>query len=82
MTDRIYSDAEMASIRRKCYEAGRAGEELYTVRGGEELVRCRECAHYCDLGCGIFGIWSPRSKGMADYRPSPDGYCSRGRRTQ
>lgn len=42
----VVSEEAMASIRRTCYEAGRAGREVYTVRAGRQLVRCADCVNW------------------------------------
>lgn len=41
----VVSEAVMSSIRRTCYEAGRSGREVYTVRVGRPLVRCADCVN-------------------------------------
>lgn len=89
MTERIYSDERMLSIRRSCYAAGSRGDEAYTVRGadGGDVVRCRDCAHatpgFADgagsrtpIGCNLH--YSPRTRYMPEVEP--DGYCSWGER--
>lgn len=84
MTERIYSDEDLAAIRRRCYEAGAAGDELYTVRGGgEKIVRCRDCAHYDardGFGCSLLGLWSGKTLGFNSFDMGPDGFCAWGER--
>ena len=75
MTERIYSDEDMSAIRRRCYEAGRAGAELYTVRGGRELVRCRDCESY-DAEDGMC-MRDPEHTGRG-WHARPDGFCAWG----
>lgn len=79
MTERIYSDEAMRSIRRASYRAGAEGLSAYSVRGadGPEVVRCRDCAHWrapdavSDARCdGVFAF----------VKPDPGGFCAWGRR--
>ena len=77
MTERIYSDVDMSAIRRRCYEAGRDGAELYTVRGGLELVRCRDCERFDGVElCAHPG--APETK----LYVNENGFCWAGRRKE
>lgn len=85
MTERIYSDDAMESVRRACYEAGRRGDEAYSVRGadGGEVVRCRDCANYDSrewLGCSFLGAWDMHTEEFTSCDMGPDGYCAWGRK--
>lgn len=78
--ERVISDACLASIRRKCYMAGRAGREAFTVRGadGPEIVRCRDC-FFSDCGgelCNYFGVGCDNA-----VLVEPDGFCAWGERS-
>lgn len=74
MGDSIVSDEAMSCIRRTCYEAGRTGREVYTVRCGRPLVRCADCANLAVAAdgsryCNVWGRKVPL-----------DGYCHLGER--
>ena len=76
--ERVISDECLDAIRRRCYEAGRAGREVYTVRDadGPEVVRCRECAFSEGDGdlCVFFGDgWNKHTANV-----DPDGFCAWG----
>ncbi len=55
----VVSEAVMSSIRRTCYEAGRAGREMYTVRVGRRLARCAECVNWRTLAPENVQDWCP-----------------------
>lgn len=65
MSEHIISDEVLQSIQRTCYEAGKAGREVYTVRGadGSEIIRCRDCKK---LGCPLF----------IAHGQDPNGFCA------
>ena len=44
-----------------------------------ELVRCKDCKHYLDGGCGNVGSQSPSKKLMG---VKPDWYCADGERRE
>lgn len=70
----IISDECLESIRRRCYEAGNRGQEVFTVRGPDcgELVRCRNCEHMYEM---MGGYECERMSGQY-YACEPDGFCS------
>lgn len=75
MAERIISDEVLDAIRRTCYEAGRLGREVFTVRGhdGSEIVRCRDCVHFSD---GMI-VECERLSGQP-YWTDADGFCAWG----
>lgn len=79
--EHVISDECLSSIRRKCYEAGASGREVYTSRGpdGPEVVRCRDCIHFRPDNPSTHTP-SKCSGVFAFVHPDPDGFCSWGRR--
>lgn len=80
MTERIISSECLTSIRQTCYEAGKKGREIYTVRAadGPEIVRCRDCKYGKALeyvGC-IMLSWPEGVQKPKD----PNGFCAWGER--
>lgn len=94
MTEHIISDECLTAIWQTCYEAGKLGREVYTVRtaDGPEIVRCRDCKHVAwGVACGdygereVFSCFRLRETSRdKDYRRvfevNPDGYCAWGER--
>lgn len=81
MTERIYSDDVMKSIRRASYRAGADGLSAYSVRGadGPEVVRCRECLRSKEDGSRLL-CDHPRCIGF--LVAEPDGFCAWGERSE
>lgn len=57
MTEYLISDELLTSIRRACYNAGKAGKEVFTVKApSEEIVRCRDCEFGLDVVAHDYGV--------------------------
>lgn len=82
MTERIISEECLEAIWKTCYEAGKLGREVYTVRtaDGPEIVRCRDCKMSLNNGeaCWYFAHEEWGETVPAIVRP--DGYCAWGER--
>lgn len=76
--ERVISDECLDAIRRRCYEAGRAGREVYTVRDadGPEVVRCRECVF--SEGDGDLCVFFADGWNKHTANVDPDGFCAWG----
>lgn len=77
--ERVISDECLDAIRRRCYEAGRAGREVYTVRDadGPEVVRCRECV-FSEGGGELCNYFADGCDDSDVALVEPDGFCSFG----
>lgn len=77
--ERVISDECLDAIRRRCYKAGRAGREAYTVRDadGPEIVRCRDCKFSDSMGyqCRWF-----HGDYLTHAQVQPEGFCAWGER--
>lgn len=95
MAERIISDEVLDTIRRTCYEAGRLGREVFTVRGhdGSEIVRCRDCKHgrvvenegeadgkVYKAECATCSAMGAREWPYREFSVDPDGFCAWGAR--
>lgn len=89
MSEYLISDETLATIRRTCYEAGKAGKEVFSVRSPSvEIVRCGDCDFSTDGGeyCRLFAAYEPIGGGD-EYGESlaivsPDGFCAWGKRRE
>lgn len=90
MSEYIISDVGLRCMRSQCYEAGKLGKEIFTVRGhsGEEVIRCRDCKRSREKGwkCTYWasGEWDEEQEAdvieLADVEP--DGFCFKAERRE
>ena len=77
----IYGDIEMSEERIAiidgCLYNEKTGEVCIQARFVQKLVRCKDCKHYLDGGCGNVDKKSP-SKNLMGVKP--DWYCADGER--
>jgi len=70
-------------MRSQCYEAGKLGKEVFTVRGhsSNEIIRCRDCRRSRKKGwkCSRFSeeIYDEAQEvgELVMVNTRPDGYC-------
>lgn len=78
MSEYIISEEGLQCMRNQCYEAGKLGKEIFTVRGhsGEEVIRCRDCGWSNDDPSCTHPRWHHGQHGVIVYPPvEPDGFC-------
>lgn len=80
--ERVISDECLDAIRRRCYEAGRAGREVYTVRDadGPKVVRCRDCKYANRYGYQLECVRPIQGAYSECTEVYPEDFCSYGER--
>lgn len=82
MTERIWGDMVIGEDRD---ESGRLVSQTVLLQRNpmEEIVRCRDCAHYDareGFGCSILGRWVDGTGGFASCDMGANGFCAWGDR--